>query len=47
MLILETKIRQRQIEKKYMKNDYYKRKKLLNHLTNHDDKLQNIFLNKY
>ena len=49
MLTLEIKICQAQIEKdkkKYMKNYYYKRKKLLNHLINCVTELENICLNK-
>ena len=47
MLTIEIKIWQMKIEKekKYLKNDYNKRKKLLNHLINCLQELENINLN--
>ena len=47
MLTLQTKIcqveRERERERtQYMKNDYYKRKKMVNDLINHAEELENV-----
>ena len=45
MLTIEIKIHQIRIEKEkeeYMRNDYYKRKKLLNHLINCVEELEKV-----
>ena len=49
MLILERKIckeKDREREKEYVKNYYYKRKKLLNNLINFVETLENVSLNE-
>ena len=45
-IVLNIKIEEIEKKKEYMKNDYYKRKHLLNHLINCVEELENISLNK-